>query len=162
MKRSIGAIALSLAFVQPALAGTAPGRLAVSATARANCMVRSPLGLDFGTYHPKAGASHPVDVAAAVISIQCTKGSPGVRIALDAGQGFAGGRRALENDRRERIEYELYTGPDRTQPWSGSQTVTYLATSGSSTPLTLYGRVFPPASPRPGTYSDTVLAMVNF
>ncbi len=134
----------------------------VSAQVRANCVVRSPLGLDFGTYDPRARGSAPEAVANA-LSIACTKGSPGIRVALDGGESYSDSHRNLRDDANHMIGYEIYTGPDHATVWNMIQTVGYVAATSQSTAIPLYGRVLPLATkPEPGHYADTLLAMVNF
>lgn len=64
------AAAAFLSLLLPAAASTLRAHLFVGATARANCMLRS----------PSAGNSVPV------VSIQCTKGAAGVRVEVVAGR----------------------------------------------------------------------------
>ena len=154
--------ALMLALTCASREATNSTTLELSAQVRANCVVRSPLGIDFGTYDPHARGSAPEAVANA-LSIACTKGSPGVRVALDGGESYADSHRNLRDDANHTIGYEIYTGPDHATVWNMIQTVAYVPVTSQPTAIPLYGRVLPqPAKPEPGHYVDTLLAMVNF
>ena len=134
----------------------------VSAKVRANCVVRSPVGLDFGTYDPHARGTVP-DAISNALSIACTKGSPGISIALDGGESYADSHRNLRDDENHTVGYEIYTGPDHATVWNMIHTVAYVPVSSQPTAIPLYGRVLPLLSkPEPGRYVDTLLAMVNF
>jgi spore coat protein U-like protein len=156
----LGALMLALTCASREATNSATMRL--SAQVRANCVVRSPLGLDFGTYDPHAKGAAPEAVANA-LSIACTKGTPGIRVALDGGESFADSHRNLRDDANHTIAYEIYTGPDHATVWNMIATVAYLPTTGQPTAIPLYGRVLAVnAKPEPGHYVDTLLAMVNF
>jgi spore coat protein U-like protein len=62
------------------------------------------------------------------------------------------------------IAYGLYRNSQRTSPWG--ETLDADTLSGTGTGLTqsvpVYGRVPPQATPRPGTYSDTVVVTVIY
>ena len=152
------------------LGGTGVGLEATNATAllvgaqvRANCVLRSPLGLNFGVYDPTTRGNAPLDAVGNVLSIQCTKGSPGVRVALDNGESYANSHRNLHDDADHTIAYEIYTGADHGTVWNMTQTVAYVPLTGQAASIAMYGRVLPiRTAPYPGHYADTLLAMVNF
>lgn len=162
MKYAVVFFALVLALTCASHEATNSTTFDVSAQVRANCVVRSPLGLDFGTYDPHAKGSPPETVVNA-LSIACTKGSPGIRVALDGGESYADSHRNLHDDTHHRIGYEIYTGPDHATVWNMINTVAYVPATSQPTAIALYGRVLTPTSkPEPGHYVDTLLAMVNF
>lgn len=160
--RSLTAFALLFALAtEPALEATTTGTLAVTASVAANCVVAAPVALDFGTYKPAANATAP-EASAEALSIACTSGSPGVTIGLDNGRKYAGAHRNMQSGDDQTVAYDVYTSADSTTEWSLTDTVAYVSTSSQPAAIVLYGRVLPGQNPRPGHYSDALLAMVNF
>jgi len=103
------------------------------------------------------------DATVKALSIACTTGSPGVAIGLGQGMYGSGSHRNMLGDRSGKlIEYDVYTTVDRSTRWNAMNTVSYLATSHETTDIPLYGRVPAGQSATAGTYSDTLLALVNF
>lgn len=140
-----------------------PGRITVTATVQANCILRSPNSLDFGHYSSAQASSRTIDANANVLSIACTKGVPGASISLDNGSNYSGTHRNLgSRDGKSLIAYEIYTSPDHSTSWTTINTLSYVPTSDAATDVPMYGRAFPGPSPHPGHYVDTVMAMVNF
>jgi len=143
------------------LEATTHATLAVTATVAADCVVTAPVALDFGSYNP-ATASGPPEANAEALSIVCTNGAPGVTIGLDNGRSYAGSHRNLQSGNDGTVAYEIYTSPDYATPWNLVQTVSFAPTSSQPSAIALYGRVLPGQTPRPGHYTDSLLAMVNF
>lgn len=138
------------------------GSVTVTARVPANCILRSPNSLNFGHYKTPSRA-RAIDVSANVLSIACTKGAPGVSIALDNGRNYSGAHRNLgARAGRSLVAYEIYTAPNHSTAWTTVNRVSYVATSDAATDIPMYGRAFPGEHPSPGHYSDTVTAMVNF
>ena len=163
MRRLLGcAVAFLGAF---ALAGAGSGNtsrntMTVRVGVAADCSVQSPTAIDFGTY----AAGSQIDATADALQISCTKGAPGVTVGLDNGQNYTGGHRAMRGvGGSSAVYYEIYTASARNIIWNRTQTVTYMPTTRQPAKLTLYGRVIGSTdSPAPGTYTDTLTALVNF
>jgi spore coat protein U-like protein len=88
-------------------------------------------------------------------------------IALGTGSGGAFGSRRMEHDSvpADAVGYQLYVDESRTQVWGDGSggTVTSGGTGdGSPQPVTVYGRVPPQSTPRPGDYADTVIVTVTY
>lgn len=133
----------------------------VKATVVADCSLQSPQMIDFGNYDPVSNAT--IDVTTEALQIQCTKGSPGVTIALDNGQYYTGTHRSMRTiSGNGSVDYEIYTAPTRSVIWNRTQTVTYSAITRQPVRISLYGRVLGAHSATPGDYSDTLTALVNF
>jgi len=134
--------------------------MTVKASVAADCSVQSPQSIDFGTY--SAGSTS--DTTTDALQIACTKGASGVTVALDNGQNYSGGHRAMRGTGgSSAVYYEIYTASARNIIWNRTQTVTYVPTSGQPGKLTLYGRVVGATSNLvAGNYTDTLTAMVNF
>ena len=146
-----------------ALLGTGNSRspVTIKATVVADCSLQSPQMIDFGNYDPATTTT--IDVTTEALQIQCTKGSPGVTIALDNGQYYTGTHRSMRtNGGTGSVDYEIYTASTRSVIWNRTQTVTYSSVGRQFVRIPLYGRVLGAHSPAPGDYSDTLTALVNF
>lgn len=131
----------------------------VRAQVQPNCRVVAD-DLDFGTH---GFLDRAVD-AASQIRVTCTAGtahSLGIGYGLQ-GTGLAD--RHMRDLAGNRIRYELFRNEGRTQPWGlvtdGNAAVS--AGTGSTSALTVYGRVPAQATPRPGNYTDTVVVTVTY
>ena len=137
--------------------------IAVTAKVQSNCVLHSPLALDFGVYNPATQAGGPLDVVGSVLTVACTRGAPGVSIALDNGDAYGDSHRNLQSGNgRDLVGYEIYTDATHSTVWNMIQTVAYVPASNAATAISMYGRVLGGQKPHPGHYADTLLAMVNF
>jgi spore coat protein U-like protein len=162
---SKGALATTLAAVclpAPAIAGTASGSLATSATVTANCTV-STSALAFGNVDSTSASN--VD-ATGGLSITCTNGS-----AWTASAGVGAGSGASYANRRmtagsDLLNYNIYTSAARTTVWGDgtASTGTIGGTgSGSAQSITVYGRIAGGQTGVPvGSYADTVAVTVSY
>jgi spore coat protein U-like protein len=160
MKRWMSALLTGVSAL--ALIGTASrSAVTVKATVVADCSLQSPQMIDFGTYDPATTTT--IDVTTEALQIQCTKGSPGVSIALDNGQYYTGTHRSMRTTGGNgSVDYEIYTASTRSVIWNRTQTVLYSSVGRQFVRIPLYGRVLGAHSPAPGDYSDTLTALVNF
>ncbi len=153
----------TLAFSQALQAATATANLSVTATVVGQCTVTAPTTLAFGNYDPvTANASTDLD-AQTNISVACTKGTPSVWIGLNTGANAASGVRRMASG-TERLTYEIYSDAPRSTVWGNTLAtgVSYTAASKAAANLTVYGRVAPGQDVAVGSYTDTVVATVNF
>jgi spore coat protein U-like protein len=138
---------------------TTGGATVWTATVLANCKV-SATGVNFGSSGP---ITSNVD-ATGTVSVQCTNSTP-YTVALNGGNAAASDptKRKMSKG-AETITYGLYQNSARSQPWgssSGTNTVGGTGT-GSSQPLTVYGRVASQTTPSPGSYADSVVVTVTY
>lgn len=165
-RRAVAAVAMSgLAVVmwpvtldgQVGAAGFTAG-----ATVMRSCDIQtSPLA--FGDYDPLVQqATQPLDREASVI-LTCTKGTAAT-IGLSAGQHAAGSARNMSNGSAV-LRYDLFSNANRTQPWgdaSANQVDTGEAPNDAPRSFIVFGRI-PPGQDIPiGTYTDSVVATVQF
>lgn len=141
-----------------AATGSAP--VIVTARVDANCIVHSSAALNFGTY-VWTGTGGEVDATANALTIACTRGAPGIKIALGTGQHASGSYRGLRSGSTT-LRYQVYTSADRTVVWDMVNTVQYVPSNSQPVDIPMYGRVVTDERPRPGLYSDVLLAAVNF
>lgn len=143
-------------------AATAVADLAATATVLNNCSITT-AALAFGPYDPVvANASTNLDGTGRV-SIACTKGSTAT-VALGSGSNSSGSSRRLTDGNSNYLAYELYQDSGRSTVWNGgSGTLTPApAPSKVARDFTVYGRIVGNQDVPAGSYSDTVVATVNF
>lgn len=157
--------ALTLAAIclpAPAIAGTANGSLATSATVNAACTI-STTPLAFGSVDSTSASN--VD-AAGGLSITCTNGS-----AWAASAGAGGGSGASFANRKmtsgsDLLNYNIYTSAARTTVWgdgTGSTATIGGTGTGVAQAVTVYGRIAGGQTTVPiGSYADTVAVTVTY
>jgi spore coat protein U-like protein len=162
---SKGALATTLAVIclpAPAIAGTASGSLATSATVTANCTV-STSALAFGNVDSTSASN--VD-ATGGLSITCTNGSAWTASAgVGAGSGASYATRKMTAG-SDLLNYNIYTSAARTTVWGDgtASTGTIGGTgNGSAQSVTVYGRVAGGQNGVPvGSYADTVAVTITY
>jgi spore coat protein U-like protein len=149
-------------------AGSATSSMTVSATVAANCLI-SAGALGFGTYDPvAANASTSLD-GTATLTVTCTSGSAAkIRLGQGANADTGGGSTDATPVRRmlsggNYLSYQLYQDVGHSTIWGNTDGthVNYTGT-GSSGSVTVYGRVNSGQNKPAGSYSDTVLATIDF
>lgn len=179
MKRSVTFLIAILAVVLavPAFAGTNTSNVTVTATVAQVCGITNG-AVAFGAYDPiVANNASPLN-ATGTLTVTCTKGATGVWVGLGVGSyaafATAPSTRAMkEAASANYLSYELYKDAARTLVWGNAtatagsgtgQTVTFSAGAGLTNPasLTIYGQVPAAQNVATGSYSDTVVATVNF
>lgn len=156
------AIAFGTTLATPALAQTT-STVAATTTVTTECNITvTPLA--FGAYDPLvAHVTADLD-GTATVSLTCTKGAA-ASVALAIGLNASGSTRRMISNIGDYLTYELHQDSARTFVWN--EELTSLLTLGPATSmaprnLTVYGRVFGGQDVRAGTYTDSVLATVNF
>ena len=149
--------------------GTTPGfaqttgAVAATATVTTECNITA-TPLAFGEYDPVV-AHQTADLdGTATITLTCTKGAV-ASVALGLGLNASGSTRRMRSSIGDSLTYELHQDSSRLFVWN--EEITSLLTLGpalSMAPrtLTVFGRVFGGQDVRAGTYTDSVLATVNF
>ena len=139
------------------------GAVAVTATVTTECNI-TVTALAFGEYDPVVAHQTASLDGTATITLTCTKGAV-ASVALSLGLNASGSTRQMRSMTGDRLTYELHQDSSRLFVWN--EEITSLLTLGpalSMAPrdLTVYGRVFGGQDVRAGTYTDSVLATVNF
>ncbi len=84
-------------------------------------------------------------------------------IELDDGTNANAGQRRVTRGGLDHVEYDLYQDAARTQRWGTGVEAKTLNGSGSSQPLTIYGRLAAgQVTPVPGDYQDTVRMTISW
>jgi spore coat protein U-like protein len=165
MKRTaaVGAVLAIAVLPLGVSAANETASLTVSATVTNNCTI-STAALAFAQYDPViANASADLDGTGRV-TVACTKGaSP--NIGLGTGSSASGSTRRLSNGGSNYLSYDLYQDSGRSVTWtnSGSGMMTAVAaTSKAARDFTVYGRIAGNQDVPAGSYTDSVVATVNF
>lgn len=146
------------------LGATATGSMSPVASVVANCKIAKLANNALGTYDPVVvNRTTDLRVAVDVLSLQCTRGAPGVTVSLSLGNNPVGNLRYMKRN-AGLLQYVLYSDPAYTTPWDTTTLYSYASTSMAASALTVYTDV--PAGqdvPTYGTaYTDTITATVNF
>jgi len=140
-----------------ASAGSATANLGISANVVATCTIStSPVA--FGTY-----SGSQVD-ATGTVTANCITGTAWT-IGLGAGTGVG----ATPSNRKmtsgaDTLSYALFSDSTRSTNWGNAIGVDTVAGTGTGTAQaqTVYGRIAAGPTPAPGSYTDTVIATINF
>jgi spore coat protein U domain-containing protein, fimbrial subunit CupE1/2/3/6 len=159
-----------------ALAGSNPADLTVSASVANNCTI-STSAVAFGAYDPiSTHASGGVDLnnGAGKLTVRCTKSATSVSLALGNGNNFSGGARRMGSSGGDFLSYELYQPPSAVPAtacafpgstvWNSTNALAPAAASfdGTAKDFFVCGSVPKGQNVGTGSYSDTVVATVNF
>jgi spore coat protein U-like protein len=138
---------------------TASGSATVTATVSSNCTIGS-TAVSFGNQ----GVLTTNKDAQGTLSIQCTSNLP---YAVSLNGGTSGATDPAQRKMKfsgSNVIYGLYQDSARSLPWGSTTGVNTLSGTGTGLTQTLnvYGRVAPQTTPKPGTYSDTVIATITY
>jgi spore coat protein U-like protein len=158
----------------PAHAGSTTSNLAVTASIAANCTI-STAPVAFGAYDPVVTNAATALNASGSVTVGCTKGSaPTITLGLGANASGAQ-RNMLNGGNTDVLAYQLYQPPSTTAGtactfpgstvWgtTGTQIFTpTVPTSKATRSYNICGTVAAGQDVSVGSYSDTVVATVNF
>ena len=154
---------LVLVAAVPMFGQSASSNLNVSATVDAVCTI-STTPVAFGVYDPLAAVAN--DNQGTVV-VTCTRGSSGLTIDLGAGSNNGSGPiagRAMGNGAAGFLSYELYTTAARATVWGSGASGVAIADAPSSAARTfdVVGRIPALQDAAVGSYSDVVVATINY
>ena len=143
---------------------TQSASLTVNANVIKNCTITT-APVSFGNYDPvAANATAPFD-ATGLVTVTCTEGAPS-KVALNPGGNAQGTTRRMRGPAAtDYLLYELYRDAGRATVWDNPVgTGLDIPAAPSIVPrnFTVYGRVAQAQDAAVGTYTDTVVATVNF
>ena len=164
---ALASVLLIASSAAPAMAATNTSNLDVSAEIAANCTINA-AALDFSAYDPiVAHKTVDYDVTADVTT-NCTTGATAT-ITLGQGANDTAGTpgapvRRLKSGTTDYLSYNLYQDSGHATVWGNTipTGVAPPATNGADQISTVYGRVPFGQNVPLGTYTDTVVATVNF
>lgn len=158
----VAAVALSTFPIAAQQSGTSAA-LSVTASVSKNCTI-STTPVNFGAYDPVvANASSPQDSTGSV-TVACTKGA-NARVGLDDGANSQGSTRRMQQSASAHLNYEIYKDAARTSRWGTTVDESLdLGAAPNRNPRTYpaYGRIPAGQDATVGSYTDTVVATVNF
>ena len=160
----VGALAL-LAAIAPATAqaATATANLSATATVINNCTINT-AALAFGNYDP-VGANAAADLdGTGTVTIACTKGTTAT-IGLGLGANASGTTRRMTDGSGNYLTYEMYHEVGHSTVWgtAGAALLSPAAApSKAARNFTVYGQVTGNQDATAGSYTDTIVATVNF
>ena len=159
VRLGLACLALSLAATSGAFAGSATNNVTVSATISNNCVLSTGT-VAFGSYDPVVTNNTAPLNQTGTFTVSCTKGAAAT-IALGNGANFNGGHRFMASG-GNKLQYELYSDSGMTHVWNSGNMVSYNSTTMAATTETIYGQIAAGQDVNTGSYSDTVVATVNF
>jgi len=169
MRRSMSVLAgLAMAVIaaESRLTGqatNATANLSVSATVSKNCTITT-APVNFGAYDPVAtNATAPLD-GTGTITVTCTKGAVAT-VGLNMGSNANSGARRMSAGSAGYLSYELYKDASHSTVWGdATDTALDLPAEPNRNPrdFPVFGRVLAAQDASVGSYTDTVLATVNF
>jgi len=163
MKRTILSLAVLTLITVPAFAAQQTANLNVTASVSAVCTI-STVTVAFGAYDPVVTNAAADLNGTGTLTVACTKGASAT-IDLGVGNNLSGGSRRMGSG-ADFLNYALYKDAARTQVWgtamTGGSTLTYNSASKASTNLTVYGKVPQAQDVTVGSYSDVVVATINY
>lgn len=163
---AFASILLIASSAAPAMAGSASSNLSTTASVTANCTI-STTALDFGAYDPVSANASSALTGSGSVSTTCTNGSS---VAIRLGQGSNADAGSSDDSPLRRLKagsnylsYALYQDAARTTVW-GNTTATdvEITGSGAAQTNTIYGTIPAGQNVPAGSYSDTVIATVDF
>ena len=147
-------------------AGSSTGTLTVTASVSQKCILSSPT-LGFGSYDPVVTNNAANLDSSTTITVTCTKGATGITLGFgnsgNAPTGCSAPQRCLLGaGHGDYLNYQLYSDSGHSSVWTTA--ISESVTGGITTPtsVTIYGRVPPTQDVNVDTYSDTVVATVNY
>lgn len=155
------AILIGFSVVDRVKAQSASTQVPVTATVIRNCTIRA-TPVAFGNYDPiVAHATQPLD-STGTLTVTCTRNTP-AEITIDFGQNAQGQVRRMTAGVARFLTYDLFKDAARTQRWTENNGIDAgPAPSKEPRLFTIYGRVTQAQDVAEGSFSDTVLATVQF
>ena len=156
----VGAFTLMVGVAAPASAQSQQANLSVAAAVSKNCTITA-TAIAFSAYDPVVANDTAALDGEGGLSVACTKGvNPA--LSLGAGGNAAGAQRRLAFG-SERLAYDLFSDSTRSTAWTTSTSITMgNAPSKVARAVSVYGRIAGGQDVPAGSYTDTLLATVNF
>ena len=160
------ALALTIAFSGTfASAASSTGNLSVSATVASTCTISQASALTFSGYNRASGS----DLAGTgSMTIACTNGGAPLTVSFDTGANTSAcdtydsgtNTRCMSDGGAGLLQYDVYTDSGHTTLFGRTGAATTAQTSTGT--LTIYGLIPHGQAAPVGSYSDTLVATVNY
>lgn len=145
------------------VAGSATANLSVTAAVGANCTI-STAAVAFPAYDPVVANASANDDGTGSVIITCTRGTTAT-IGLGTGLNVSAGQMRMKDATTDYLNYALYQDAGRATVWgnSGAGLLSPVAAPDKNPrTFTVYGRIPSGQDVPAGSYTDTVVATVNF
>jgi len=156
--------ALTVSADRSVMAGASVTNLPVNVTVTSNCTITA-TAVAFPAYDPVGThASTPDDTSSGAVIVACTKGVT-ASIGLGFGQNATASPRNMKSSAGDLLPYDLYKDAPGGAIWGNAGTAmlsTGAALTKAARTFTVYGRIPSGRDVPATTYSDTVVATVNF
>ena len=180
LKKSILHLSVAAALLPASgmiLAATDTSTIAVSATVSQGCSINTTAALAFGAYDPIGANATAALNATGQVSVACSKGATGLTIAMNNGAHVSGTQRQMQGTAATDIlQYNLFQPPTNvagvactfpgTIPWNSTAPAGVLtlpaAPSKAARLYNVCGTIPAGQDATTGTYTDTVIATLNF
>ena len=151
----MGMVAASAVIAVPtASADNDKENIQVSASVLRNCIVSSTAAIAFGDYDVNSATDNSKQGR---VTVACTKG---VTATIGLGSGL-NGNRTMNGPTTDKLAYLLAKDTNGAD-WSDSSTVSYNSTTRTAKDFTVYGKIRAGQDMTAGSYTDTVVATINF
>jgi spore coat protein U domain-containing protein, fimbrial subunit CupE1/2/3/6 len=174
LKRYVTVLLAILGFLSlgAAYGASATGNLSVTASVPQTCKIDATTAVAFGAYDPVGANASSVLQATGAVSVKCTKNSSGITIELGLGSNASGTTRQLASSGNF-LPYELYQPGAATSGAACAYTTVWGTGTAKFTPSATWtaltgqtfnvcGQIAAAQDVPPGSYTDTVVATVNF
>ena len=154
------AVVLSSGYLE---AASQTANLAVSSSVSNNCTITS-AAVAFGSYDPVVANASTVLNGSGTVTVACTKGTS-ASIGLNLGSNASGSTRRMTDGSSNYLQYEIYQEGTYSNVWGSSGAgllIPAAAPSKAARNFTAYGQIFSNQDVPAGSYTDTVVATVNF
>jgi spore coat protein U-like protein len=144
------------------VAGSSTASLPVNVTVSANCTIATTAVTFTTAYDPVVTNASTDDLGTGTLTVSCTKGA-GTSIGLSTGANVSGTQPRMKGPgATDYLNYTLYSDSAHSTIWSGASVTITAATSKTARAFTVYANIPAGQDISTGSYSDTVVATVNF
>ena len=164
---AISVAATMLGVASKAEAGSQTSTLAVAAQVTANCTI-STSALAFGSYDPVVTNATTALNGTGTVTVTCTSGAS-TNVLLGQGSNASVGStdavpiRRMTDGATHYLSYAIFQDTGRSTTWGNTNATSEAYTgTGSSSALTVYGKVDAGQNVPAGSYTDSVLATISF
>ena len=164
MRRAVLSLIGVMFVAVPVFGASQSANLSVTASVAANCTIAT-APVAFGAYDPVSANAATDLLGTGTLTVACTKGAAAT-IDLAQGANYLAPSRRMTAGAAAFLNYALYKDAARTQVWgstmAGGTTYAYNSASKNPVAITVYGTVPQAQDVTVGSYTDTVLATINY
>lgn len=129
----------------------------VTTSVKSNCTI-STMNIAFPDYDPISGAAV---TANGQVTIKCTKGAPGLTLALSGGSNYSSPDNRMTNG-TDLLKYGLFQDVSLSTRWNGVTRDIPAPGATTDQSFIIYGQINSDQEASVGSYTDTVTATINY